>query len=78
MYFSGPFGRCHDFENAAPFYYSCVYDLCATSLDQRWLKDSHQSYAKACDEAQRPTDGWRELRPDFGKLPAEKEIIFLC
>ena len=68
MYLLGPFAPCHDVEDAAPYYESCVFDLCATLLDEDLVCDSFQSYTEACRSAGRTPDDWRSSRPQCRKL----------
>ncbi|XP_074837544.1 IgGFc-binding protein-like [Carettochelys insculpta] len=45
---SGPFSECHWHESPAPYYESCIYDLCQYGLGNRMLCTAIESYDEIC------------------------------
>ncbi|XP_073723307.1 alpha-tectorin [Misgurnus anguillicaudatus] len=45
---TGPFQQCHLYVDPAPYYYSCVYDLCLYTPENGMLRSSVQGYEAAC------------------------------
>ncbi|XP_073722617.1 alpha-tectorin-like [Misgurnus anguillicaudatus] len=45
---NGPFQECHHHVDPAPYYYSCVYDLCLYTAQNGMLCSAVQAYEAAC------------------------------
>nr|XP_055031164.1 alpha-tectorin isoform X1 [Misgurnus anguillicaudatus] len=45
---TGPFQECHHHVDPAPYYYSCVYDLCLYTAQNGMLCSAVQAYEAAC------------------------------
>ncbi|KAM4612410.1 zonadhesin, like [Polymixia lowei] len=63
---AGPFRECIGVVNPAPFFKSCVYDMCQYNGQQRVLCDQLQAYTDACQSAGAKVHQWRT--PDFCPL----------
>nr|XP_023965272.2 IgGFc-binding protein-like [Chrysemys picta bellii] len=56
---SGPFSECHWHESPAPYYESCVYDLCQYGLGNRMLCTAIESYDEMCTIVGVKMANWR-------------------
>ncbi|XP_070710573.1 zonadhesin, like [Pempheris klunzingeri] len=63
---AGPFRECIGVVNPAPFFQSCVYDMCQFYGQQHVLCDQLQAYTDACQSAGAKVHQWRT--PDFCPL----------
>ncbi|XP_061619132.1 LOW QUALITY PROTEIN: zonadhesin, like [Phyllopteryx taeniolatus] len=59
---AGPFRECVGVVNPAPFFQSCVYDMCRFNGQQRVLCDQLQAYTQACHSAGVQVHQWRSPR----------------
>ncbi|XP_061525695.1 zonadhesin, like [Phycodurus eques] len=59
---AGPFRECVGVVNPAPFFQSCVYDMCRFNGRQRVLCDQLQAYTEACHSAGVKVHQWRSPR----------------
>ncbi|XP_057711322.1 zonadhesin, like isoform X4 [Corythoichthys intestinalis] len=63
---AGPFRECVSVVNPAPFFQSCVYDMCRFNGQQQVLCDQLQAYTEACNSAGVKVHQWRS--PNFCPL----------
>ncbi|KAM3842689.1 LOW QUALITY PROTEIN: zonadhesin, like [Diretmus argenteus] len=63
---AGPFRECIAVVDPAPFFQSCVYDMCQYNGQQHVLCDQLQAYTAACQSAGATVHQWRT--PDFCPL----------
>ncbi|XP_035380960.1 IgGFc-binding protein-like [Electrophorus electricus] len=56
---SGPFHLCHGHVNPAPYFTSCVYDLCAYPSTSDMLCSAVEAYQAACVMMQLQISDWR-------------------
>ncbi|XP_072315847.1 zonadhesin, like [Eucyclogobius newberryi] len=74
---AGPFRECLAVVDPAPFFQSCVYDMCQFSGQQQVLCDQLQAYTDACLSAGAKVHQWRA--PDFCPLPCPPDSSYsLC
>ena len=59
LYLPGPFAPCHDYQDPADYYSSCLYDVCETGDPGHCA--SLEQYAQACKNKGGNPDSWRDI-----------------
>ena len=62
----GPFSQCHNVVDPIPYYEACVFDICATALNDS-VCGSFEVYAQTCRSAGENPDDWRSITPQCRK-----------
>ncbi|KAH0631347.1 hypothetical protein JD844_005638 [Phrynosoma platyrhinos] len=57
---SGPFSECHWHEDPAPYYESCIYDLCYYGTGDRMLCAAIEAYEEMCEIVGVNVPNWRK------------------
>ncbi|XP_067399060.1 IgGFc-binding protein-like [Emydura macquarii macquarii] len=73
---SGPFSECHWHESPAPYYESCIYDLCQYGLGNRMLCTAIESYDEMCTIVGVKMANWRPRMGCSFTCPAKNYFDF--
>ncbi|XP_052508940.1 otogelin [Budorcas taxicolor] len=71
-----PFDTCHAYVSPLPFMASCTSDLCQSSSDEATWCRALAEYARACAQAGRPLQGWRNQLRSCMVLCKEKAFVY--
>ncbi|XP_067399047.1 IgGFc-binding protein-like [Emydura macquarii macquarii] len=73
---SGPFSECHWHESPAPYYESCIYDLCQYGRGNRMLCTAIESYDEMCTIVGVKMANWRPRMGCSFTCPAKNYFDF--
>ncbi|KAB0371236.1 hypothetical protein FD755_017645 [Muntiacus reevesi] len=71
-----PFDTCHAYVSPLPFMASCTSDLCQSAGDEATWCRALAEYARACAQAGRPLQGWRNQLQSCMVLCKEKAFVY--
>ncbi|NP_001291257.2 otogelin precursor [Bos taurus] len=71
-----PFDTCHAYVSPLPFMASCTSDLCQSAGDEATWCRALAEYARACAQAGRPLQGWRNQLQSCTVLCKEKAFVY--
>uniref|UniRef100_A0A8C6FPV5 Otogelin n=1 Tax=Moschus moschiferus TaxID=68415 RepID=A0A8C6FPV5_MOSMO len=71
-----PFDTCHAYVSPLPFMASCTSDLCQSAGDEATWCRALAEYARACAQAGRPLQGWRNQLRSCMVLCKEKAFVY--